>query len=55
MGEARFRETGKGSFYGEMVYDRAVPKEHFLRKLNEVVDWRPFTQKLLRYYKGGGE
>lgn len=55
MPRERFRETGKGSFYGEMVYDRAVPKDNFLRKLNEVVDWRPFTQKLLRYYKGGAE
>jgi IS5 family transposase len=55
MSQERFRETGKGSFYGDIVYDRAVPRDHFLRKLNEVVDWRPFTQKLLRYYKGGGE
>jgi len=55
MPQERFRDTGKGSFFGEIVYDRVVPKEHFLRKLNEVVDWRPFTQKLLRYYKGGGE
>src|SRR5688572_7233639 len=55
MPRERFRETGKGSFYGEMVYDRAVPKNNFLRKLNEVVDWRPFTQKLVRYYKGGAE
>jgi IS5 family transposase len=55
MPRERFRETGKGSFYGDVVYDRAVPKDNFLRKLNEVVDWRSFTQKLLRYYKGGGE
>lgn len=55
MGQERFRETGKGSFFGDIVYDRVVPQDHFLRRLNEVVDWRPFTQKLLRYYKGGGE
>ena len=55
MPQERFRETGKGSFFGNIVYDRVVPQDHFLRKLNEVVDWRPFTQKLLRYYKGGGE
>ena len=55
MPQERFRDTGKGSFFGELVYDRVVPQEHFLRKLNEVIDWRPFTQKLLRYYKGGGE
>ena len=54
MPQERFRETGRGSFFGELVYDRVVPQDHFLRKLNEVVDWRPFTQKLVRYYKGGG-
>ena len=55
MARERFREVGKGSFFGEIVYNRVVPKDHFLRKLNEVIDWRPFTQKLVRYYKGGGE
>lgn len=55
MPQERFRETGKGSFYGDIVYDRVVPQDHFLRKLNEVVDWRPFTKKLVRYYKGGAE
>ena len=38
----RFRETGKGSFLGDLVYDRVVPQDHFLRKLNEMVDWKPF-------------
>jgi len=55
MAKERFRDKGKGSFFGDIVYERIVPKEHFLRKLNEVVEWRPFTQKLVRYYKGGGE
>ena len=54
MPQERFRETGKGSFFGDLVYDRVVPQDHFLRKLNEVVDWRPFTQKLLRYYHARG-
>lgn len=55
MPQERFRETGKGSFFGDLVYDRVVPQDHFLRKLNGVVDWRPFTKKLVRYYKGGAE
>lgn len=55
MGKERFRDTGEGSFFGAIVYDRVVPKEHFFRKLNEAVDWRRLTQKLLRYYKGGAE
>ena len=55
MAAERFRETGKDSFFGDLVYNRVVPENHFLRKLNEVVDWRPFTKKLVRYYKGGAE
>ena len=55
MAKERFRERGEGSFFGALVYDRVVPKEHFFRRLNEVVDWRPFTKKLVRYYKGGAE
>lgn len=55
MAHERFRETGKDSFFGDLVYDRVVPQDHFLRKLNQVVDWHPFTKKLLRYYKGGAE
>lgn len=55
MAHERFRETGKDSFFGDLVYDRVVPQDHFLRKLNQAVDWHPFTKKLLRYYKGGAE
>ncbi len=32
-----------------------MPQNHFLRKLDEVIDWDRFTGKLLRYYKGKGE
>lgn len=54
MPKERFRDTGKGSFFGDLVYDRAVSQDHFLRKLNEVVEWGSFTRKLMRYYKGEG-
>jgi IS5 family transposase len=46
---------GKGSFFGQMVYERVVPKDHFLRKLDEVVDWGRWSRKLASYYKGGAE
>lgn len=48
MPQERFRETGKDAFFGDLVYDRVVPQDHCLRKLNEVVDWRSFTKKLVR-------
>jgi len=55
MAEERFKGTGKGTFYGEYVYDQVVPKDHFFRKLNEVLDWRKYTQKMMRWYKGRAE
>ena len=30
------------------------PADHFLRKLNQVIDWEGFTKKLIRLYKGEG-
>jgi len=52
MTQGRFQRTGKGSFYGEYLYDRIVPQDHFLRKLRELVPWQKFDYKLLKYYKG---
>lgn len=55
MGNERFRETGRDSFFGSFVYDQVVPKDHFLRRLNEAVDWESFSRRLAQYYKGGAE
>jgi IS5 family transposase len=54
MEQPRYIETGKSSFFGEYVYDQIIPADHFLRKLNEVIDWKPYTRKLIRLYKGEG-
>ncbi len=32
-----------------------MPENHFLKKLNEVIDWHRFTNELLKYCKGEGE
>ena len=55
MEQRRYKETGTGTFYGEYVYDRTIPQRHFLRKLNEVVDWERFSQRLITLYKGNGQ
>src|SRR3972149_4015191 len=55
MGQERFRKTGEGSFFGELVYQRAVPQEHFLRKLRELLPWEALTQEWVALYKGGAE
>lgn len=54
MEQPRFVETGRNSFFGEYLYDQVVPQSHFLRKLKQIIDWKRFTQKLLKLYKGGG-
>ena len=54
MEQPRYVETGKGSFFGDYVYDQIIPADHFLRKLNEAIDWKRYTRKLIRLYKGEG-
>lgn len=54
MARVRFKKQDTGSFFGEFVYDRVVRADHFLRKLNAIVDWKPFTDQLVEYYGGGG-
>lgn len=51
----RFRQTMKGSFFGDFVYDQVVPKDHFLMQLDKIIDWTPFTTMLVKYYKGEAE
>ncbi|MFZ3070684.1 MAG: hypothetical protein WA110_06145 [Anaerolineaceae bacterium] len=43
----RFVETGEHSFYGEYLYDQIVPQEHYLRKLQQIIEWKRFTQPSL--------
>lgn len=55
MSHERFRDTGEGSFFGNLVYERAVPKGHFLRQLRKLVDWEALTPDWVALYKGGAE
>ena len=54
MEKLRFVETGNNSFFGNFLYDQVIPGDHFLRKLREIIDWKRFTKKLIRLYKGEG-
>src|SRR4030066_2369088 len=54
MENPRFVETGSSSFFGEYLYDLVVPQNHFLRQLNQIIDWERFSRRLLKLYKGGG-
>lgn len=50
-----FKKQTTDSFYGDFLYDSIVPKNHFLRKAKETIDWDRFTHKLLKHYKGKAE
>ena len=55
MAKVRCKDTAADSFFGNFLYDQKVSRGHFLRKLNEVIDWERFTKKLLIHYKGRGQ
>jgi hypothetical protein len=39
-------KSPQGSFYGSYLYDRIVPVDHLLRKINQVVDFS-FARQIL--------
>ena len=47
MTKERCKGTTLNSFFGNFLYEQKVPQDHFLKKLDEVVDWDRFTGKLL--------
>lgn len=55
MAKKRFKRLGLGSFFGGFVYERIVPRDHFLVKLNQVIDWEAFVPILLPAYEGLAE
>ena len=52
MAGQRFKPLGMDSVFGSAVYERVVPRDHFLVKLNQVIDWDSFTALLLPAYAG---
>jgi IS5 family transposase len=40
---------------GGILYEQAVPQNHFLRRLDRVIDWEAFGARLLALYEGHGE
>ena len=51
----RFRQTMKGSFFGDFVYNQVIPARHFLMQLYRTIDWEPFTATIVESYKGKAE
>lgn len=54
MSHVRYIDTGKSSFFGELVYERVVPKDHFLVALNELFPWAEMSADLIEAYRGRG-
>ncbi len=54
MGSPRNIQTDQQSIFGDYLYEQIVPENHFLRKLNVLVDWTYYTKKLTKLYKGEG-
>ena len=55
MTKPRCKKTAIDSFFGNFLYERIILRSHLLVKLEEIVEWLRYTNKLLRYYKGYGE
>lgn len=55
MGKRRFKQLGMGSFFGSLVYGRAVPETNFLRQLGAIIPWERFSERLIELYQGRGE
>jgi len=52
MAQERFRQTGEQSFFGRWVYERIVPQDHVLMKLDGIIPWQRFAKKLVCYDQG---
>ena len=50
----RFKKHTTDSFFGHFLYEQIIPKDHFLVRAKQTIDWDRFTQKCLRFYKGSG-
>lgn len=55
MAKIRYKRTDKDSFFGDFIYERIIPRDHFMVKLKELVDWPRYTRQLIKHYKGNGE
>lgn len=51
----RFKNTGKGSFFGDYIYEQLIPRDHFLVALEELFDWEALAEEFIYLYKGQGQ
>ena len=46
------RQKGFTSFFGSQMYQQLIPENHFLRKVDKLINWVPVIQKIIPCYKG---
>lgn len=53
----RYQETGRGTFFGDLAYDRVLERyrDHFLVVLEKLFDWEAMSEQMIQLYKGHGE
>lgn len=47
------RNNKFNSFLGKAMYDHLVTKNHFLRRLNELIDWLKLAEGICKVYRRG--
>ena len=52
--QPRYLDTGKSTFFGDMVYQRIIPQDHFLVALNKLFPWEEMSAELIQVYRGQG-
>jgi hypothetical protein len=48
----RFRQTMKGSSFGDFVCNQVIPARHCLMKLGKTSNWEPLTAEIVESYEG---
>jgi len=54
MEQPRYVKTGGYTLLGEYVYDQIIPQDDFLRKLKEMINWKRYSYRIIKLYKGEG-
>lgn len=55
MAKKRYMNTRDQSFFGNYIYDQIAPLDHFLRLLDQDINWERFTRQLNDIYRGDDE
>jgi IS5 family transposase len=55
MEQPRFKDLDRDSFFGDFLYLQIVPRDHFLVRLNQIIDWDDLGSLFLPAYQGLGQ